>query len=437
MKLWQKLVIPVAALAVVATACGDDDDDTAATTAATTASTAAAAATTSAAATTTGAASASTTGGASATTAAPTATTKSSLKLSAPVKILGLWEVKGESTNAINNFEDGAQFAIAEINAAGGIGGQQIDYQRIKMPLDAAGFDQATLQAIDAKPNAMIGFVSSNQIIAEAPKIADAKIPVITQTAAPQIFKSCTGQGCVGNDFVFIGRPDNVKQAQQTAQFAIDTFKPKTAALQCVNTAFGTTTCDAYKGVLDKAGVQIVATEKNEIADTDFSAQVLAIKQANPDVVLDGQFPNPLVPFANQLIENGVTVPHLDGSSSGLALASGNVSAEAANHLYGLDDCLPSVEKPDFSAKFKAKYGYDANYQVAETYDLFYIVKDAIERGGSADPAAIQKALTTTNWTGMCGTFKTDAANAMNHKTVILSFAGSKPKIEKTVQLPE
>ncbi len=431
MKRWYKLLIPVAALAVVATACGDDDDDTAATSATTAGTTAAAAATTTAAAATT------TSPAGATTTAAATATTKSTLKLTAPVKIVGLWEVKGESTNAIANFEDAAQFVVAEINAAGGIGGQQIDYQRIKMPLDAAGFDQATLQAIDAKPNVMIGYVSSNQIIAEAPKIKDAKIPVITQTAAPQIFKTCTGDGCVGNDYVFIGRPDNAKQAQQTAQFAIDTFKPKTAALQCVNTAFGTTTCDAYKTVLDKAGVQVVAQEKNEIADTDFSAQVLAIKQANPDVVLDGQFPNPLVPFANQLIENGVTVPHLDGSSSGLAINSGNVSAEAANHLYGLDDCAPSLEKPDFSAKFKAKYGYDANYQVAETYDLFYVVKDAIERAGSADPTAIQKALTTTNWTGVCGTFKTDAAsNGMNHKTVILSFAGGKPKVEKTVELP-
>jgi len=352
------------------------------------------------------------------------------------VKILGLWEVKGESTNAIANFEDGAQFAIAEINAAGGIGGQQIDYQRIKMPLDAAGFDQATLQAIDAKPDVMIGYASSNQIIAEAPKIGEAKIPVITQTAAPQIFKSCTGQGCVGNDYVFVGRPDNTKQAAITAQFAVDTFKPKTAALQCVNTAFGTTSCDAYKSVLGPAGVKVVAEEKNEIADTDFSAQVLAIKQANPDVVLDGQFPNPLVPFANQLIENGVNVPHLDGSSSGLAIASGNVSAEAANMLYGLDDCAPALEKPDFSAKFKAKYGYDANYQVAEVYDLFYVVKDAVERAGAADPAAIQKALTTTNYTGVCGTFKTDAANAMNHKTVVLSFKGGTPKIEKTVELP-
>jgi branched-chain amino acid transport system substrate-binding protein len=425
-----KFLIPVAAIAVVATACGDDDDTTAATTAP--AATTAAAATTGAAATTTASSAAA---GAS-TTAGTTATTKSTLKLTAPVKIIGLWEVKGESTNAIANFEDAAQFVVAEINAAGGIGGQPIQYQRIKMPLDAAGFEQATLQAIDAKPNAMIGFVSSNQIIAEAPKIKDAKIPVITETAAPQIFLNCTGTGCVGNDYVFVGRPDNAKQANVTAQFAIDTFHPKTAALQCVNTAFGAASCTAYHAVLDPAGVKVVAEEKNETSDTDFSAQVLAIKEANPDVVLDAQFPNPLVPFANQLIENGVKVPHLDGSSSGLAMASGNVSADAAGQLYGLDDCVPALEKPDFSAKFKAKYGYDANYQVGETYDLFYTVKAAIEQAGSADPTAIQQALKTANYTGVCGTFKTDAANAMNHKTVVLSYKGGTPKIEKTVTLP-
>jgi branched-chain amino acid transport system substrate-binding protein len=429
MKRWQTLLVPIAALAVLATACGDDDDDT---TAATTATTAASA--TSAAATTAASGATTTTGGA-ATTApgATTATTASSLKLDTAVKIVGLWEIKGESTNAIANFEDGAQFALAEINAAGGIGGKAIDYQRIKMPLDAAGADQATLQAIDAKPSAMIGFTSSNQINAEAPKIGAAKIPVITHTASPQAFKTCTGDGCVGNDFVFIGRTDNAKQAATQVQFAVDTFKPATAALQCVNTAFGTTTCGVYKDALTKAGVKIVAEEKNETADTDFSAQVLAIKQANPDIVMDGQFPNPLVPFGNQLIENGVKVPHLDGSSSGLGAGSGNMSPDALAHLYGTDDCAPALANPDFSAKFKAKFGYDANYQVAETYDFFYIVKDAVERAGSADPVAIQKALAATDYKGICTQYKTDAGNGMNHQTVILSFAGGTPKIEKTV----
>jgi branched-chain amino acid transport system substrate-binding protein len=240
----------------------------------------------------------------------------------------------------------------------------------------------------------------------------------------------------VGNDFVFTGRPRNLDQAEATAKFAIEKYSPKTAALQCVNNPFGTATCGKYKEVLEAGGVEIVAEEKNEFDATDLSAQVLAIKEADPDVVLDGQFPNPLAVFANQLIENGVEVPHFDGSSSGLAYASGQLQDAARDNLYGVDDCVPTIDQPDFAAKFKTKYGYDANYQVAETYDFFFVLKDAIERAGSADPVAIQKALTTTDFEGKCTTYKPDAGQGLHHSTAVLSYDGGTIKVEKTVQLP-
>jgi branched-chain amino acid transport system substrate-binding protein len=426
MRSWRRLIIPCAALAIVAAACGDDDDD-----AATEATTAGTSATTSAAtAATTGATTGSSAAGA-------TSTTASDLQLTAPVKIVGLWEVKGESSAALDNFEDGAQMAIEEINAAGGIGGQKIEYQRISMhPTDAAQIETATLQAIDAKPNAILGFVSSNQIIAQAPKIAAAKIPTITQTAAAQSYKDYTGQGGVGNDFVFIARPRNVDQATVTAQYAVDTFKPTKVALQCVNNPFGQQTCDAYKAVLNEAGVEIVAEEKNETTDTDMSAQILAIKEADPDLVLDANFPNPLIAFANQMVENDLRVPHLDGSSAGIGFTSGNIEPDALDLLYGVDDCVPTLEQTDWATEYKAKFGYDPNYQSAETYDLIYIVKDAIERAGSADQAAIQQALTTLDYTGICTNYKPDPGNGLHHSTAMLSFKGGTIKVEETIPLP-
>jgi branched-chain amino acid transport system substrate-binding protein len=430
MRSWRKFIIPCAAVAILATACGDDDDDDGAS--ATTAGTSA---------TTTAATSAATTATTAGTTAGgsggATTTTASDLKLTAPVKIIGLWEIKGESSAAIPYFEDGAQMALEEINAAGGIGGQKIDYKRIAMgPTDAAQIETATLQAIDAKPNVILGFVSSNQIIAQAPKVTAAKIPTITMTAAAQSYKDYTGQGGVGSDFIFVGRPRNVDQATVTAQYAIDTFKPTKVALQCVNNPFGQQTCDAYKAVLDKAGVEIVAEEKNETTDTDLSAQVLAIKEAGPDLILDANFPNPLIAFANQLIENDVKVPHLDGSSAGIGFASGNIEPAALEFLHGVDDCVPTIEQKEWAAEYKAKYGYDPNYQSAETYDLVHIVKDAIERAGSADPIEIQKALATMDYEGICTTYKPDAGNGIHHNTAMLGFKGGTITVEKSIPLP-
>jgi branched-chain amino acid transport system substrate-binding protein len=56
---------------------------------------------------------------------------------------------------------------------------------------------------------------------------------------------------------------------------------------------------------------------------------------------------------------------------------------------------LPAVQT--FSEKFNQKYGVMPGMMGADTYDAFYIAKDAIERAGTVDKAAVRNALETTN----------------------------------------
>jgi branched-chain amino acid transport system substrate-binding protein len=65
------------------------------------------------------------------------------LELSEPLRITGLVEVSGESAAAVDYFDNGFRLAVDEINADGGIGGQEIEYTRVPLPV----FDPARAQS--------------------------------------------------------------------------------------------------------------------------------------------------------------------------------------------------------------------------------------------------------------------------------------------------
>ncbi len=92
----------------------------------------------------------------------------SNLALDTPVKIILLAETKGDSEVAVPFLADGAQLAVDDLNAKGGVGGKNIDYERIVTPLDSAKAESARLEAIGKKPTAMLGLVSSGQVLAVA-----------------------------------------------------------------------------------------------------------------------------------------------------------------------------------------------------------------------------------------------------------------------------
>jgi ABC-type branched-subunit amino acid transport system substrate-binding protein len=56
---------------------------------------------------------------------------------------------------------------------------------------------------------------------------------------------------------------------------------------------------------------------------------------------------------------------------------------------------LPGIQT--FAAKFNQTYGVMPGMMGADTYDAFYIAKNAIERAGTVDKAAVRDALETTD----------------------------------------
>jgi branched-chain amino acid transport system substrate-binding protein len=386
--------VPLTVLALVAAACGDDssDTDSAATTAAP------------------GTTAAGETGG----------DTGADCTLDEPVKIVGLAEKPPEGPNAIPDTAEGWEMAVEKIGAE--VCGQKFEFERFpSSPTDGAAAVNAYLQALDAEPTAIIGLPSSTAVLAAAPEVAKGGVPTIFMALAPQAFSDADA----GSEWGFTIRPRNTSISTEVVKYAVDELGAKRIGLLCANNAFGTAGCDAAESAAETAGAEIVARESNETTDTDLTAKVTALKNADADVIIASTFPNNLAVFYNQAADAGLDVPIFGGSSAGLIQGALNEKSRA--NAWGTDDCVPATD-PD-AAEWKAEYEAKFNktmigsgYAVAEAYDALLLTVEAIKTAGSTDPAAVAEAMRTQEYDGICTTYKADAGQGLHHATDIVKF---------------
>jgi branched-chain amino acid transport system substrate-binding protein len=330
------------------------------------------------------------------------------------VKVILLAETQGESSAAVPYYADGMGMAAEEL-------GDKVDYSRIPAPLTPDAAQTALLQAIDQKPNVLVGFPASSQIVALSSQIEQSGIPFFGLSSGEQLVAS----GPNGAPNIFLIRPVDTLIAKAEADYAIKDLKAKKIGLECVANATGVNGCNAAKKVIaQNPKVSIVAERQNGIADTDLTEQARAMQGA--DVVLDYNFPNPLAVMSKQLVDNGVNVPHVDGASAGIIANSGAVTGDAATNLRGVDDCVPTADKRSkvqkWVAAYKSKYGVDPIYSAAQSYDILYFITKLVQQTGSVAPAKLIKAIPSVTYDGICTTYKSDALHVLSHAADIVKF---------------
>ena len=332
------------------------------------------------------------------------------------INIVLLAETKGESSIAVQYYANGAQLAADQLGA-------KVAYTRIPAsPLSPAASLTALNQALDKKPDLIIGFPASSQVIAASATIKASGIPFLSLSSAEQT----VANGPYGAPNLFLIRPVDTNIARAETEFVTDTLKAKKIGLECVDNATGINGCNAAKKVIaTKKGVTIVAERTNSTTATDLTEQARAMQGA--DVVLDFNVPNPLGVMANQLVATGIYVPHVDGSSAGIQAAAGLVRGAAATNLKGVDDCVPTDTKTKAAKKFVTDYQAKYNgeipvYSASEVYDMVNFAAVIAAKQGSVTPKAILKGLATLSYTGVCSVYKADAIQVLSHSADVVKF---------------
>ena len=284
----------------------------------------------------------------------------------------------------------GAEIAMAELNAAGGVNGGEVS---IAIGDDLGDPQQAVLVAqkyIDDSELVVVdGHQFSGATIAAAGKYQAAGLTMISPSATnPDI----TSLG----DFIWRICMTDAVQGEGLANYSVDVLGKSKIAIMYDNSDYGRGLADAYEAGVTAAGGEVVGKEQYAAGDTDFKAQLTKLKAAGPDLLfLSGYYPEG-AKIAQQAKELGLDVQMLgsDGYASDELPKLGKAAVEGmlVSTFFDYSSSDPAVQK--FVEAYKAQFeGGNPDWFAANAYDVMMLAAQAAKNAGSNDRAAINKAL--------------------------------------------
>lgn len=310
----------------------------------------------------------------------------SSIKIGSIGPLTGNYAVYG------SDCKNGIELAVNEINAAGGVNGQQLEL----IAEDDEGSSEKSVSAykkLVTKDGAklIIGSLTSGCSIAISPLAQAQKIVQIAPAAtAPALTDA-------GN-FIFRTCYDDPFQGTVGGKFAAETLGAKKAAiLYDISNDYSVGLTENFKIAFEANGGSIVSAETYSTGDKDFNAQLTKIKNVNPDVVYLPDYYSTVALIVKQLRAQGIGAPIVGADGwDGLTENAGDevLNGFYSNH-YAADSTEPKVQ--NFVTNYKAKYNLAPTSFAALGYDSVYMLKDAIEKAGSTDSEKVRSALEETN----------------------------------------
>jgi branched-chain amino acid transport system substrate-binding protein len=282
---------------------------------------------------------------------------------------------------------DGALLALDEINGSGGVNGRKIRmvvYDDAGKPSEAEAVTRKMIES--DKVFAILGGGVSNVGIVVGEEAHRAKVPYFNGSAAsPKIIDA-------QSRWVFSGATIDVRDiAQNEGTFAGEYMKVKRVAVMHGADEFSQSLADAVmKLIKEKYNVEILTVQKYNPGDTDFSSQLLAVKQTNPDHILLFGLYVEAARAVRQARELGMRTP-IKGDTSMMNTGFLTVAGTAAEGmivtyvpLYFNGD--PAKDMVEFEARYKKKfpnYPVDRpNYVDVYNYGNMYALAEGIKRAG-------------------------------------------------------
>jgi len=324
--------------------------------------------------------------------------------------------------------KNGAQLAVDEINAAGGINGKKVDLIVEDTGSKPEGGKSATEKLVsEDKVVCVLGEVASGITLPAAQVCQEAGVPLIA-IGATRV--DVTQQGgaifrvCYTDDF----------QGAAMAKFAYEDLKLRNVAiLTDRKLPYSTGLSDVFTKAFTKLGGKIATEEKYESGNIDFKAQLTNIKAKNPDGLFCSGYFTEVGPIARQRQALGLNVPMFggDGWDSKDLLNSGGdgiINGYFANH-YHKSENRPEVKK--FVDDYKAKFGSDAGTAMAAlSYDAANVCFDSLKRSKALDSKSLIEAIGgTKDFKGVSGSITIGPDGNAQKPTLVL-------KVEKDGFVP-
>src|SRR6186997_2027973 len=299
--------------------------------------------------------------------------------------------------------KNGAEAAVADINAAGGVLGQ-----KIKLEVGDDACDPKQARAVGAKfasaklPFVMGHYCSSSSIPASE-AYAEGGVLQITPASTNPTFT----ERKLWNTFRVCGRDD--QQGGVAGAFIAKTYKGKNIAILHDKTTYGKGLADETKKALNKAGGKEKLFEAYTKGDKDFNALVSKLKAAAIDVVYVGGYHQEAGLILRQMRAQGLKAQMISGD----AIATNEFwsitgpDGEGMLFTFGADPRKRATAKAVVD-KFKAK-NIDPEGYVLYTYAAVQVWAQAAAQAKTTDPKKVAEAIHKGKWNTVLGPISYDA----------------------------
>jgi branched-chain amino acid transport system substrate-binding protein len=307
---------------------------------------------------------------------------------SGPIRLADVAELSGGGATVGNNWKNGIDLAVEEINAKGGILGRKIEVTHADSQSNPGVARAQVQKALDSEPYVLLGPGYSGSVKVTAPLVAEAGITQIMGGEAAELTQA-------GNKFLFRTSFGQQSSMPKVAKYVNDEVKAKSVAVVWVNNDFGRGGRDVITKGFAGHGIKVAADISTEAGQADFAADVSKIKAANPDAVFIYLNEEESARILKELKRQGVTVP-LIGETTLVGQKVIELAGDAANgargHV-GLTTDAPVELIKQFRDKFVKKYNYVPDHNGIKGYLAIYMIKATTEKMGKVDPKAFADAL--------------------------------------------
>ncbi|WP_353807614.1 ABC transporter substrate-binding protein [Agromyces sp. SYSU T00194] len=288
---------------------------------------------------------------------------------------------------------DGAQLAVDEINAAGGIDGRDLELVVEDNACNATDGQTAVESLIEQDVVAIIGGLCSDATLPALTVVQRSEIPLLVDLASNPSITAEAGVG--GNEWVFRWAPSDDITAQTAVEYLDSLGGYDEIAVIADDGAFGQGGAEAIEAKADELGITVLSTDLVNLETPDFSSVVARVSQSEPDAV---------VVWLNASATIGSFYEAYAASDLKSVPLAGQLdmtqSAIADNELFGYNSASysASIESEGNSAYLAAWEG--AGFDVANAYvgwdgyQSVQILASVLEDAPGIDPASIKDTLT-------------------------------------------
>lgn len=310
-----------------------------------------------------------------------------SVKIGFNVPLTGFAAADGNSARL------GAELAVEQVNAAGGIKGNMLEL--VIYDDQASPKESAPLAVKLITQDHVVAGISgsySGATRAAATIYQENATPYISAYAVhPDITRA--------GDYIFRTSFTGEVQGRAGAKLMGELMGLKRVAMITLNNDFGQSLANGFKEKSAEFGIEIINEYEYSIKDREFGSVVTKVKSDNPDGIYASGYFFTAGPLVRQLRAAGISVPIIgqEGYDSQKFIEIAGPDAEGVIITTSLDRDSSEPVAQNFIKDFEAKAEYPTDMVAASAHTAVLVLADALGRASDDSSAALRDAIASAN----------------------------------------